>query len=173
MPVGECETQNKNTLGLQLCYRRGSVLSHGRVALYLLLLLSDSAWCRLEPLFTDTVSTSIYNRPVACKQWNFNEILITPDVTTGCCGCWRKCMESIGETSGSAHKASTGRKSIPYVLVLQDWCKTSDSGTSVELRMKLPRGVVAEIEAVLLVGLVKWTLYKKWDFALVTFQALS
>ena len=29
-------------------------------------------------------------------------------------------MESIGETSGSAHKASTGRQSIPYVLVLQD-----------------------------------------------------
>ena len=60
------------------------------------------------------------NRPVACKQWNFNEILITLDVTTGCCGCWRKCMESIGETSGSAHKASTGRQSIPYVLVLRD-----------------------------------------------------
>ena len=41
------------------------------------------------------------NRPVACKQWNFNEILITLDVTTGCC-LLEKMYGEHWITSGSA-----------------------------------------------------------------------
>ena len=52
------------------------------------------------------------NRPVACKQWNFNEILIKRDVTTGCHAvvAGENTWKPLGKSGGSRAIACTTRK---------------------------------------------------------------